>query len=118
MGPMAEDHHSTPFDRMLVPVDAVVQHVVSRIDVNAIVEQIDINAVLDEIDVNELIRRVDLEAIVERSVRRATRRTLELARQFGAELDGRVTRVVDGLLRRPTGWRPLRPSSVATTIAQ
>jgi hypothetical protein len=115
---MAEDHRSTPFDRMLFPVDAVVQHVVSRIDVNAILEQIDINAVLDEIDVNELIRRVDLEAIVERSVRRATRRTLELARQFVAELDERVTDIVDGLFRRPTGWRPLRPPSAAASSTQ
>jgi hypothetical protein len=110
MDPMADDHRSTPFDRMLVPVDAVVQHVVSRIDLNAILEQIDLNAILEQININELIERVDLEAIVERSVRHATRRTLDLARAEGAQLDHWITQVVDRVLRRPSGWRSLGPA--------
>ena len=37
-GLMADDFGSTQFDRMLVPVDAVVQHVVGRVDPKAIGE--------------------------------------------------------------------------------
>ena len=106
---MTNDDRSTPLDRMLVPVDAVVQHVISRIDLNALLEQI---------DVNELIKRVDLEAVVERSVRQATRRTLDVAREVGAEFDERVTDVVDTVLRRPPGWRPLRPGPAPATHAE
>jgi hypothetical protein len=108
-GAMANEPRSTPFDRMLLPVDTVVQHVISRIDVNAIIEQVDVNAILDQVDVNEIIKRVDLEAVVERSIRRATRRTLDLARAVAANLDEQATDVVDRVLRRPPGWRPRRP---------
>jgi len=105
MGLMADDQRRTPLDRVLLPVDTVVQHVISGLDLNAILEQI---------DVNELIARVDLDAVIQRSVRGATRGTVDLARGQGARLDGWIVRLVDRILRRPAGWRPVRPSAAPT----
>ena len=98
---MANDQHPTPLDRLLTPVDVVVQQVISHIDLNAVLEQIDMNAILE---------RIDLEAVVERSVRRASRRTLDAARTEAARLDGWTNHIVDRVLRRAPGWRPPRPS--------
>jgi hypothetical protein len=98
---MANDQRPTPLDRILTPVDAVVQQVINHIDLNAILEQIDLNAILE---------RIDLDAVVERSVRRASRRTLDAAQSEAARLDGWTTGIVDRVLRRSPGWRPLRPA--------
>ena len=98
---MANDQHPTPLDRLLTPVDVVVQQVINHIDLNAVLEQIDMNAILE---------RIDLEAVVERSVRRASRRTLDAARTEAARLDGWTNHIVDRVLRRAPGWRPPRPS--------
>ena len=105
MGSVADDARRSPLDRALVPVDAIVQHVLNNIDLNAILEQIDLN---------ELIERVDLDAVISRSVRGATRRTLDSARAEGAELDRWVVTLADRVLRRPPGWRPVRPSCAPT----
>ena len=105
MGAVADDQRRTPLDRALLPVDAIVQHVLNNIDLNAVLEQIDLN---------ELIERVDLDAVISRSVRGATRRTLDAARGEGAKLDRWVVTLVDRVLRRPPGWRPVRPSPAPT----
>jgi hypothetical protein len=99
---MANDQHPKPLDRLLMPVDVVVQQVISHIDLNAVLEQIDMNAILE---------RIDLEAVVERSVRRVSRRTLDAAQDEAARLDGWTTGIVDRVLRRAPDWRPLRPSA-------
>jgi hypothetical protein len=99
------DDRRTPLDRALLPVDAVVQHVLNSID---------LNAVLERIDLNELIERVDLDAVITRSIRGATRRTLDAARSEAAVFDGLIVRLVDRVLRRPPGWRPVRPSHAPT----
>jgi hypothetical protein len=105
LGAVTNDDRPGPLDRLLTPVDAVVQQVINHIDLNAI---------LEKVDVNELIERVDLDAVVERSVRQATRRTLDSARSEGARLDHWITQLVDRALRRPPGWRPERPTSTPT----
>jgi hypothetical protein len=105
MGFVTEDHRPSPLDRLLTPVDTVVQQVINHIDLNAILKQIDLN---------ELIERIDLDAVVERSVRQATRRTLDSVRSEGARFDGWITQIVDRVLRRPPDWRPERPTPAPT----
>jgi hypothetical protein len=104
-GSVTDDNRPSPLDRLLTPVDTVVQQVINHIDLNAILEQIDLN---------ELIERVDLDAVVARSVRQATRRTLDAARSEGAVFDLWITQFVDRALRRPPGWRPERPTPATT----
>lgn len=52
-------------DHVLRKID--VNALLDRVDVNAVLRQVDVNALLARVDVNELLQRVDLDALVEQT---------------------------------------------------
>ncbi len=103
-------------ERMLERID--INKVLDRIDANRLLDRVDLERVLARVDMNEVLAGVDLEALVRRSgipdiVAESTSQmagsALDVARRQLAGLDTLVDRLIDRLLRRDSGTRPITP---------
>jgi hypothetical protein len=103
-------------DRLVRRIE--IDDLVSRIDINALVQRIDLDAVVARIDVNQVAERIDVDAVVEQTelgtiVARSTSgfasEALDTARSQAADIDTRVSRVVNRVLRRKESEVPPGP---------
>ena len=106
-----------------IDIDALVRRIeiddlVGRIDIDALVQRIDVDAVVARIDVNRVAERVDVDAVVEQTelgtiVARSTSgfasEALDSARSQTADIDARISRVVNRALRRKESEVPAGP---------
>ncbi len=106
-----------------IDIDALVQRIdidqlVGRIDIDALMQRIDLDAIVTRIDVNRIAERIDVDAVVEQTelgtiVARSTSgfasEALDAARSQTADVDTRVTRAVNRVLRRKEGEVPVGP---------
>ena len=83
-----------------IDLDAIVQ----RVDVDAIVARVDIEAILGRVDIpgltEQVIDEVDLGEIIRESSSTMASETVDALRVQGMRVDGLVSRIVDGILRR------------------
>ncbi len=103
-------------DQLVSRID--IDQLVRRIEIDDLVQRIDIDAVVASIDVNRIAERVDVDAVVEQTelgtiVARSTSgfatEALDAARSQTADVDTRVSRVVNRVLRRKEGEVPVGP---------
>jgi len=103
-------------DRLVRRIE--IDDLVGRIDIDALVQRIDLNAVVARIDVNQVAERLDIDAVVEQTelgtiVARSTSgfasEALDAARSQAADIDTRVSRVVNRALRRKENEVPAGP---------
>jgi hypothetical protein len=103
-------------DRLVRRIE--IDNLVSRIDIDALVQRIDLDAVVARIDVNQVAERIDVDAVVEQTelgtiVARSTSgfasEALDAARSQAADIDTRVSRVVNRVLRRKESEVPAGP---------
>jgi hypothetical protein len=106
-----------------IDIDALVSRIdidqlVQRIQIDALMERIDLDAVVGRIDVNRIAERIDVDAVVEKTelgtiVARSTSgfasEALDAARSQTADVDTRVSRAVNRVLRRKEGEVPIGP---------
>jgi hypothetical protein len=95
-----------------------IDDLVGRIDIDALVQRIDLDAVVARIDVNQVAERIDIDAVVEQTelgtiVARSTSgfasEALDAARSQAADVDTRVSHVVNRVLRRKESEVPAGP---------
>jgi len=95
-----------------------IDQLVRRIDIDALMQRIDLDAVVASIDVNRIAERIDVDAVVEQTelgtiVARSTSgfasEALDAARSQTADVDTRVSRAVNRVLRRKEGEAPVGP---------
>jgi hypothetical protein len=107
-------------DRLVRRIE--INDLVSRIDIDALVQRIDLDAVVARIDVNRVAEGIDIDAVVEQTelgtiVARSTSgfasEGLDAARSQAADVDARVSRMVNRLLRRKESEVPAGPSRLA-----
>jgi hypothetical protein len=103
-------------DRLVRRIE--IDDLVGRIDIDALVQRIDLDAVVARIDVNQVAERIDIDAVVEQTelgtiVARSTSgfasEALDSARSQAADIDTRVSRVVNRVLRRKESEVPAGP---------
>jgi hypothetical protein len=103
-------------DRLVRRIE--IDDLVSRIDIDALVQRIDVDAVVARIDVNRIVERIDIDALVEQTelgtvVARSTSgfasEALDAARTQAADVDTRVSGVVNRMLRRRESEVPAGP---------
>jgi hypothetical protein len=106
-----------------IDIDALVGRIdidalVGRIDIDALMQRIDLDAVVARIDVNRIAERIDVDAVVEQTelgtiVARSTSgfasEALDTARSQAADVDTRVSRAVNRVLRRKESEMPVGP---------
>jgi len=103
-------------DQLVGRID--IDQLVRRIDIDALMQRIDLDAVVASIDVNRIAERIDVDAVVEQTelgtiVARSTSgfasEALDAARSQTADVDTRVSRAVNRVLRRKEGEAPVGP---------
>jgi hypothetical protein len=103
-------------DRLVRRIE--IDDLVGRIDIDALVQRIDLDAVVARVDVNRVAERIDVDAVVEQTelgtiVARSTSgfasEALDAARSQAADVDTRVSRVVNRVLRRKESEVPAGP---------
>jgi hypothetical protein len=103
-------------DRLVRGIE--IDDVVGRIDIDALVQRIDLDAVVASVDVNRVAERIDIDAVVEQTelgtiVARSTSgfasEALDAARSQAADVDTRVSRMVNRVLRRKESEVPAGP---------
>jgi hypothetical protein len=103
-------------DRLVRRIE--IEDLVGRVDIDALVRRIDLDAVVARVDVNRVAERIDIDAVVEQTelgtiVARSTSgfasEALDTARSQAAEVDTRVSRAVNRVLRRKESEVPVGP---------
>jgi hypothetical protein len=103
-------------DRLVRGIE--VDDLVGRIDIDVLVQRIDLDAVVARVDVNRVAERIDIDAVVEQTelgtiVARSTSgfasEALDAARSQAADVDTRVSRMVNRVLRRKESEVPAGP---------
>jgi hypothetical protein len=111
----ARSSAQTGMQRLL---EAVAPGLLDTLDIDALVQRIDLDAVVARIDVNRIAERIDIDAVVEQTelgtiVARSTSgfasEALDAARSQAADIDTRVSRVVNRVLRRKESEVPAGP---------
>jgi hypothetical protein len=107
-------------DRLVRRIE--IDDLVGRIDIDALMQRIDLDAVVARIDVNRVVERIDVDAVVEQTelgtvVARSTSgfasEALDAARTQAADVDTRVSRVVNRMLGRKESEVPTGPPLLA-----
>lgn len=88
-----------------IDIDALVQ----RIDLDAVVARIDVNRIAERIDIDAVVEQTELGTIVARSTSGFASEALDATRSQAADIDTRVTRVVNRVLRRKESDLPVGP---------
>jgi hypothetical protein len=88
-----------------IEMDALMQ----RIDLDAVVARIDVNRIAERIDVDAVVEQTELGTIVARSTSGFASEALDAARSQTADVDTRVSRAVNRVLRRKEGEVPIGP---------
>ncbi len=88
-----------------IDIDALVQ----RIDLDAVVARIDVNRIAERIDIDAVVEQTELGTIVARSTSGFASEALDAARSQAADVDTRVSRVVNRVLRRKESDLPVGP---------
>ncbi len=94
-------------DRLLDRID--VQRLMARVDLDDLLAGLDLNKVLEGVDLESLVRRSGIPDIVAESTGALAGSALDVARRQIVGLDAVSDRVVDSVLRRPPGRRPVSP---------
>jgi hypothetical protein len=103
-------------DRLVRGIE--IDDLVGRIDIDVLVQRIDLDAVVARVDVNRVAERIDIDAVVEQTelgtiVARSTSgfasEALDAARSQAADVDTRVSRMVNRVLRRKESEVPAGP---------
>jgi hypothetical protein len=103
-------------DRLVRRIE--IDDLVGRIDIDTLVQRIDLDAVVARVDVNRVAERIDVDAVVEQTelgtiVARSTSgfasEALDAARSQAADVDTRISRVVNRVLRRKESEVPAGP---------
>jgi hypothetical protein len=97
-----------------IDIDALVRRIeiddlVQRIDLDAVVARIDVNRIAERIDVDAVVEQTELGAIVARSTSGFASEALDAARSQTADVDTRVSRAVNRVLRRKESEVPTGP---------
>ncbi|MGO8862246.1 MAG: hypothetical protein ACLQRH_15980 [Acidimicrobiales bacterium] len=116
---------SLDFDALLgrININALLERIdvnelLEQVDVNRLMGQIDVNALMSDIDLDALVQHMELEALIARSTTSAMGAVLDVVRRVGVGLDDFVARLVDRLLRRGHGTRPLGPVLLVGELAR
>jgi hypothetical protein len=88
-----------------IDIDALVQ----RIDLDAVVARIDVNLIAERIDIDAVVEQTELGTIVARSTSGFASEALDATRSQAADVDTRVSRVVNRVLRRKESDLPVGP---------
>lgn len=101
--------------RVLIRLDpvvlaAIVNGVVSQMDLNPVIDKLDLNAIMAKIDIDALLERVDVNRLMERTelgpiiasaTSGVTGEAVDAVRSAGVGLDSFVHRWADRIFRRP-----------------